>query len=101
MSDPLLTPAEAAAAGQRSETTLMTAGQRRVNLLWETTQAVVAILVTAGTLAIAGVLVLRGDERSSTAFLLLSNAFFMIVTAYFQRTNHTRTGGVSAQDQGR
>lgn len=77
-----------------------TASQRRVNLIWEYTQAIIAIIVTVGTLLIAGVLVLRGDGTSATAFLLLSNAFFMIVTSYFQRTNHTRVGGVqdSAKD---
>jgi hypothetical protein len=72
----------------------MTAGQRRVNILWEMTQAVIAVLVTAGTLFISGILVLRDNNQAATAFLLLSNAFFMIVTSYFQRTNHTRVGGL-------
>lgn len=77
-----------------------TAGQRRVNILWEVTQAIIAVAVTIGTLIIAGTLVLRGSTDSATAFLLLSNAFFMIVTSYFQRTNHTRVGGVGRPDQG-
>lgn len=78
----------------------LTAGQRRINILWEVTQAIIAIIVTAGTLYIAGTLVLRGEATSAaTAFLLLSNAFFMIVTSYFQRTNHTRVGGIPPKDQ--
>ena len=58
------------------------------------------ILVVASTLFIAGSLVLRGEsaDNRAAAFLLLSNAFFMIVTAYYQRTNHTRTGGVGGPD---
>ena len=78
-----------------------TASQRRVNIIWEVTQAIIAIVVTIGTLLIAGLLVYRGDERSATAFLLLSNAFFMIVTSYFQRTNHTKVGGVGSNQIGR
>lgn len=90
-----------AVAASEDASALMTAGQRRINLLWETTQAVIAILVTAGTLIVSGLLVLKDGEKSATAFLLLSNAFFMIVTAYFQRTNHTREGGVGRHDLGR
>ena len=89
-----------AAASKRDELALVKLGQRRVNIIWEITQAVIAVVTVCGTLMIAGVLVLRGDTSAQTAFLLLSNAFFMIVTAYFQRTNHTKIGGVpSQQDQ--
>lgn len=84
------------AQGRRDETVLRTHSQRKINLIWELTQAIVTILVVASTLFIAGSLVLRGEseDNRAAAFLLLSNAFFMIVTAYYQRTNHTRTGGV-------
>lgn len=87
--DPKAVPPKTTAEQDR-----MTAAQRSINRVWEYTQAIIAIIVTVGTLLIAGVLVLRGDGDSATAFLLLSNAFFMIVTSYFQRTNHTRVGGV-------
>jgi len=83
-----------AATPKESADALKSAGQRRVNIIWEVTQALIAVVVSIGTLIIAGVLIMRGDSASSTAFLLLSNAFFMIVTAYFQRTNHTRVGGI-------
>lgn len=90
--------AERTAASRISdETSLRTSGQRKINLIWEVTQAIVTILVVASTLYIAGALVLGDSARSGdrgAAFLLLSNAFFMIVTAYYQRTNHVRTGGV-------
>lgn len=69
------------------------AGQRRVNILWEMTQAIIAITVTGSTLFVAAQLTMK--ENSDTApFLLLSNAFFLVVGFYFGRTNHQRVGGV-------
>jgi len=76
-------------AEDRERTTL---GQRRVNLIWEITQAVIAIAVTLTTLFVAAALGLQGDV-SGAAFLLLSNAFFLVIGFYFGRTNHQRTGG--------
>ena len=86
-----------AASSQVDADVLRSSGQRRINLIWEITQAIIAVAVTLGTLGVVGTLILRGDD-TATAFLLLSNAFFMIVTSYFQRTNHTRVGGVGAKD---
>lgn len=69
------------------------AGQRRINILWEMTQAIIAITVTGSTLFVAAQLTMK--ESSNTApFLLLSNAFFLVVGFYFGRTNHQRIGGV-------
>lgn len=65
-----------------------TASQRRVNLIWETTQAIIAVLITLAT--ITGVLQISGLMGSET----LTNAFFLIVGFYFGRTNHQRVGGV-------
>lgn len=90
-----------AAARISDETSLRTSGQRKINLIWEATQAVVTVLVVSSTLYIAGSLVLSSTSDNSdrgAAFLLLSNAFFMIVTAYYQRTNHVRTGGVGGRN---
>lgn len=75
-------------------------GQRRVNLIWEITQALIAIMVTATTLFVAANLALKGDVTGA-AFLLLSNAFFLVVGFYFGRTNHQRTGGVGPDEVGR
>lgn len=71
----------------------MTLGQRRVNLIWEFTQALIALAVTGAALIVAANLSLRGDTGSA-AFLLLSNAFFLVSGFYFGRTNHARTGGI-------
>lgn len=72
---------------------LETGGQRHINRIWEYTQAAVAVMVTVATLGIAGTLAVSGKEGSA-AFLLLSNVFFMVMGMYFQRTNHTKQGGV-------
>lgn len=91
----------AAETATQVETSLRTGGQRRINLVWEITQAIVTVMVVGATLYIAGSLALSSAESNdnrAAAFLLLSNGFFMIVTAYYQRTNHTRTGGVGGRD---
>lgn len=74
-----------------------TLSQRRVNLIWEITQAVIAVTVTVSSLIVAAVLTLRGNDGSA-AFLLLSNAFFLIIGFYFSRTNHTKVGGVGDKE---
>lgn len=63
---------------------------RRINMMWETTQAIVAIAVTLTTLGTCAYLVVKGDGAMG-AFLLLSNVFFLVVGTYFQRTNHTKS----------
>lgn len=69
------------------------AGQRRVNLVWELTQAAIALAVTFATLWASVSVVLIGNANDA-AFLLLSNAFFLVVGFYFGRSNHQRVGGV-------
>ncbi len=90
-----LTPDDAnAPSTTTSEQDRTTLGQRRVNLIWEVTQATIAVLVTLASVWVSGVLCLRGKEGDTAAFLLLSNSFFLIVGFYFSRTNHTKVGGV-------
>lgn len=92
--DPNIAPTTTAAED------IIHAGQRRINLIWETTQAVVAVMVTGFTLYVASMLALKEKEQTA-AFLLLSNAFFVVITAYIQRTNHTKIGGVTKDETGR
>jgi Na+/phosphate symporter len=68
-------------------------GQRRINVIWEGTQAIIAVTVTGATLYVAAMLALK-DAGQTAAFLLLSNAFFLVIGFYFGRTNHQRVGGV-------
>ena len=64
---------------------ITTAGQRRVNLIWEYTQAAVALFVTVAVIVST---VLRIDS------VTLTNAFFLIIGFYYSRTNHAAIGGV-------
>lgn len=85
------------------------AGQRRINIIWELTQASVALAVTGTTLFVAGVIARTVAYPASSeamtaaaaaAFLLLSNAFFLVIGFYFGRTNHQRTGGIGGEAAG-
>ncbi|MCR4330062.1 MAG: hypothetical protein NUV65_05980 [Candidatus Roizmanbacteria bacterium] len=83
---------------QQVEKSLMTAGQRRINLMWEVTQSLIALSVTISSLYVAINLSLTGSTDSA-AFLLLSNSFFLVIGFYFGRTNHQKIGGVKSQDE--
>ncbi len=74
------------AAATIAETSLHTEGQRRINLLWEITQAIIALATTAKIVI------------SISPSTVVVNAFFLIIGFYFGRTNHQRIGGV---EQGR
>lgn len=65
-----------------------TAGQRRINLIWEITQAMIAVIVTLA-LIYTSIKVIDAPE--------LKNAFFLIIGFYFSRTNHAAVGGIGPQ----
>jgi hypothetical protein len=71
------------------EEDMKTRGQRHVNLIWEFTQAIIAVLVTSAMVTLAW------TGKTSE---LLASAFGMIVGMYFHRTNHTKIGGVGGTD---
>ena len=80
-----------------------TLGQRRVNLIWEVTQAVIAQGVVGSVLYVAAQLAMVGINPiaipaqlaiATTAFVLLSNLASLVIGFYFGRTNHQRVGGV-------
>lgn len=78
----------------------MTYGQRRVNLIWETTQAMIALGVTGAALYASLTITLRSD-MDKTAFIFLTNVLMVIIGFYFGRTNHQKIGGVGPNDAGR
>lgn len=106
----ILTPSSPAQVGDINIAPTTTAaqdttatGQRRVNLIWETVQASIAVSVTGVTLwvsaNISSLLVTPGAMESqaaagSLAFMLLSNLTSLIIGFYFGRTNHQKTGGI-------
>ena len=75
-----------AADAQKAE---QSSGQRRINLVWESTQAVIAISVTLAVIY-ASVKGINSD--------VLSNAFTLIIAIYFVRMNHTKIGGIGGTD---
>lgn len=71
---------------------IVMAGQRRINLIWESTQAVVTVLVTAAAIFAA----MKGIKAD-----ILNFAFIAVISTYYARTNHTKIGGVGYNDGGR
>lgn len=82
----------AKASNTTEEDDKVTAGQRRVNILWECTQAIISIMIT-GAIIFNAMTGIKNED--------LTNAFFLIVSMYFVRTNHQRTGGVHPNQFGR
>ena len=66
---------------------LVTAGQRRINLIWEWTQAVVTVGITIAAIYCA-IFKITAD--------VINYAFIAVVSTYYARTNHTKIGGVPA-----
>jgi hypothetical protein len=87
MPDPVSLPADTTREEDRA-----TAGQRRINLTWELTQAAVTVMITGAVIycAITGI---KAD--------IVNFGFVAIVSTYYARTNHTKTGGVGANEVGR
>jgi len=82
---------------QQDETTLHTAGQRRINSVWEYTQALIAGAVVTTGLYVSARLALLALSRDPSAtgiaagaFVFLTSSFSLVVGFYFGRTNHTR-----------
>lgn len=71
-----------------------TAGQRLINMIWEGTQAIIAVQVVAANMVVG---TWRGmgwvkDEKEFP--FILSSALFLVIGFYFSRTNHAAIGGV-------
>lgn len=64
---------------------IVTAGQRKISLIWEITQSLIA-------LAITGAIIYSVVTKTPTE--VLANAFFLIIGFYFARTNHQAIGGI-------
>ncbi len=71
---------------------LVVAGQRRINLIWEFTQAAVTILITCAAIYCA----VAGKDAD-----VLNFAFVAVISTYYARTNHTKVGGVGFKQDGR
>ncbi len=90
-----------------SEQDRKTLGQRRINLIWEMTQALITFIIIGTAMYVSGKIALivvesnpteRATSMAITAFVLISNSTFLVLGFYFGRTNHQRTGGVGARE---
>lgn len=61
------------------------AGQRRINIIWEFTQAFIAVAIVLALIYLA---IAKSPSETVT------NAFFLIIGFYFSRTNHQAIGGI-------
>ena len=71
---------------------MVTAGQRRINLIWEVTQAIITVLITCAAIGCA-IKDIKAD--------VLNFAFVAVISTYYARTNHTKVGGVGFGEMGR
>jgi hypothetical protein len=77
---------------------ITTAGQRRINLIWEMTQAAIAVMVTLANMIVSVYLSMTKAPVAPYP-IVLSSSFFLVVGFYFSRTNHAAIGGVGRQPQ--
>ncbi len=74
---------------------LTMAGQRRINLIWEYTQSVIALFVVVANMVVG---TYQGLSTTPIPFpTILSSSLFLIVGFYFSRTNHAAIGGVGTK----
>lgn len=77
----------------------VSANQRAVNLIWESTQMKIALSVIWAALVVAAILAI-GGKMTGTPDVQLAAVVFLFGVAnlvtgfYFGRTNHQRIGGV-------
>jgi hypothetical protein len=86
---------------QSIEKTLVSRGQRRVNLIWEVTQAVLAVSVVGTALFVSALLAVDDPQGTGPGGIMLFGLANLVTGFYFGRTNHQRTGGVGPTDVGR
>lgn len=77
---------------------LMMAGQRRINVIWEVTQAFIAAVVVVANMIVGAYQGLLTGPRPEFP-VILSSALFLVIGFYFSRTNHASIGGVGEKPQ--
>lgn len=79
---------------------LTTAGQRRINVIWEYTQAYIAVFVITLALVADAYVAVRGVEIGTNqlaALMQLNVMSGLVIGFYFSRTNHAAIGGIGAK----
>lgn len=65
--------------------------QRRINLIWEYTQAIIALVVVLSTM-VTGVYVIFVGRENVQIPNVIATAFGIVVGFYFSRNNHGANG---------
>lgn len=78
-----------------AEQDIVTAGQRKINQIWEWTQCFIACVSTIVMLFLGAYLAIQGRIADFPPFMALS--YGVILGCYYQRTNHTKVGGVGVK----
>lgn len=78
---------------------ITTAGQRKVNLIWEYSQAVIALLVVVANMIVGTYHGIWKSGESDYPFIL-SSSLFLVIGFYFSRTNHAAIGGIGNKPVG-
>lgn len=82
-------------AFQNTQENLVYSGQRKINLIWEVTQAVIALVVVIGNMAAGLVyMISRLQGKDIDIPTVMISALFLIIGFYFSRTNHQAIGGI-------
>src|SRR5688572_17627871 len=76
---------------------ITTAGQRRINMIWEITQSAISLIIVLGNVSVA---VYHGFTGTASDFpSILSSSLFLVIGFYFSRTNHQAIGGVGQKPE--
>jgi len=78
---------------------ITTAGQRRINLIWEYTQAAIAIAVVLANMVVGTWHGVGKAPPNADYPFILSSSLFLIIGFYFSRTNHAAIGGIGNKPQ--
>lgn len=73
----------------------VTAGQRRINLIWEITQSFLAVTIVIGNV-IAALFNVFNDKTIEVP-VILSSSLFMVLGFYLARTNHQAIGSTGSK----
>lgn len=73
---------------------LTTAGQRKINLIWEYTQAAIALVVVMSTMGAGLYATFHPNSINTQVPTIMSVAFGTVVGFYFSRSNHAAIGGI-------
>jgi cobalamin synthase len=101
----MMTPPESSPSTTTAEQDRKSAGQREINLIWETTQMRIALSVIWVSLLAAMLLAVMGGwlgtpELQLAAVVFLFGVANLVTGFYFGRTNHQRSGGVGGDRAG-